>query len=44
MKRFLIAAAVLVVFGILSISCNNYVCPAYSQDADQAEQTEVAKV
>lgn len=44
MKRFLIAVAVLVVFGVLSISCNNYVCPAYSQDVDQTEQNEDAKV
>lgn len=40
MKRFLIAAAVLVVFSILSISCNNYVCPAYTQDSGSVEQAD----
>ncbi len=38
MKRFLIALAVLVVVGMLSVSCNNYVCPAYAQDTPQTEQ------
>lgn len=39
MKRFLIAIAAFVLAGILTTSCNNYVCPAYSQnDQQQVEQ------
>ena len=35
MKRFLIAIAAFVVIGVFTASCNNYVCPAYSQDTTQ---------
>jgi hypothetical protein len=38
MKRFLIAIAAFVLVGIFTTSCNNYVCPAYSQNNQQQTQ------
>lgn len=40
MKRITIIIAAFVVMGVLSVSCNNYVCPAYSQDTADQEQTD----
>lgn len=38
MKRLLIPIAAFIVFGIMSVSCNNYTCPAYADEAAQPEQ------
>ncbi len=41
MKRITVIIAAIVATCILSVSCNNYVCPAYSQDnADHQEQAD----
>ena len=40
MKRITVIIAAGVVMGILSVSCNNYVCPAYSQDSVDVEQND----
>lgn len=40
MKRITIIIAAVVVMGVLSVSCNNYVCPAYSQDTVDLEQND----
>lgn len=42
MKRFLIAIAAVVLLGVLTTSCNNYVCPAYSHDSEQQTQQDNA--
>ena len=38
MKRITVIIAAVVVMCVLSVSCNNYVCPAYSQDTVDVEQ------
>jgi hypothetical protein len=41
MKKITLIVAAVVVMAVLSVSCNNYVCPAYSHDADQEQNDEV---
>ena len=38
MKRLLIPMAAFILFGIISVSCNNYTCPAYADENAQPEQ------
>ena len=40
MKRITVIIAAVVVMGVLSVSCNNYVCPAYSQESADQEQND----
>jgi hypothetical protein len=40
MKRITVIIAAVVVMGVLSVSCNNYVCPAYTQETADQEQSE----
>lgn len=40
MKRVSILIAAVVVLAVLSVSCNNYVCPAYSDGSAEQEQND----
>ena len=40
MKRITVFIAAVVAICVLSVSCNNYVCPAYSQDTTEQEQAD----